>query len=104
MPSTPTYPTGLDHVFALIDMDGYWQDAGDVYPHAVKIINNMRRRSNGPVVENELMAASRVVFPGSPHDDSSNPDSNPTLASVGGFYVGVAVCWLLMTQINGGVR
>jgi hypothetical protein len=106
--STPDVPPpGLQYAFRLIDIDGFAQDAREVYPHAVKIIENMNHqdgRPRGPVIEDELMAAARAIFPPQPHDETAGPDANPVVASVGGFYVGVAVCWLLMTQINGGAR
>ena len=100
-------PPGLQYAFRLIDIDGYPQDAGDVLPHALKIIDNMNHatgRPNGPIIEDELMAAAGTIFPPQKHDPSTDPGNNPVIASVGGFYTGFAVCWLLMTQINGGGR
>lgn len=91
-------PTGLAYAFRLID-EAHVADR--IYPHAVTIIDHIDKDL---MIEDELMRAARAVFPPAKHDSSSGPKQTPELAALGGFYVGFAACWLLMTQINGGVR
>src|SRR5262245_55742512 len=100
--ATTIHP-GLQYAFKLIDIDGNPQNASKVYPHALKIIQNIHVDGiGGRFIEEELMAAARAMFPPVPHDPTSNPDASPEIAAVAGFYVGFAVNWLLMSRINGG--
>jgi hypothetical protein len=90
-------PRGLCLAFRMIpDPDGTQgtdQCAADAYPHAARILSDA-----GLSLERELRAATTTVFPGWERDNS------PNLAAVASFQVGFAVCWLLMTQMNGGAR
>ena len=101
---------GLTTAFRLVIVpnDAHWpcafEVARDAYPHARRIlallqsnqIENMDR-----ALTDALIRATQIMFP---HDILSSDEcaDAPRLAGPASFYVGYAVCWLLLQTVNGG--
>lgn len=106
--SEASAPTGLTAAFKLIAMDGDTSTAASThaaraYPYALQIIDHLNgrispRASNDTLIEMELLAAARHLFPSV--DDSDPAEVRGTVAEAG-FMVGYAVCWLLMRSVSG---
>jgi hypothetical protein len=104
---TTAPPAGLVAAFMLIQMDGFAagaarSNAEDSFPHATNIIGHLNGYNeaeayNDLLIQNELNAAVRTMYSPAKED----PAESPQLMSFAGFHVGFAVCWLLMTAING---
>jgi hypothetical protein len=108
-------PIGLSAAFKMIAFDGEMPCGADVlcedaYPHAVRIIDLLHGRTadseinNDMAIERELQEATRRIYPPVSKAAEDDPAESAGLASFASFRVGFAVCWLLMTQVNGGVR
>ena len=95
-----TAPCGLRAAFSLITLDSVkptWATtaANAVYPHATRIVNTVLTSGDESAVINELENAVASLFP--------NLEGTPavTTAQEAAFNVGFAVCWLLLTTVNG---
>jgi hypothetical protein len=105
-------PAGLVAAFKLIQMDGFSACAPrllacEMQPHAINIIAHLnggidpKGHNNDVLIQDELTAAVQTMNPGPRPDHEPDPAESPELMSFAGFHVGFAVCWLLMTAING---
>lgn len=97
-----TAPAGLRAAFSMIALDGVnpsWatQATNATFPHAQRIVKTVLTRGDEGVVVQELTNAIRTTFPNL--DRESEPAV--TTAQEAAFNVGFAVCWLLLTAING---
>jgi hypothetical protein len=100
---TQAAPAGLRAAFLTLTLDNVkptWATtaANASYPHASNIVQTLLTGGDEPAVVEELDASVHSLFP--------NLDEEPTTATAqeAAFYVGVAVCWLLLTSITGGNR
>lgn len=96
-------PAGLVAAFRMIYVDGATSAFADMtadryYPYARRAIDHLNGRT-GEDMESELLLAAEQVAGA---DRSLAED--PSIVADAAFHVGFAVCWLLMTQVNGGGR
>ena len=104
-PTAP--PTGLVAAFTMVRQTderaiAAVRHAQASYPHARRIIDSLHdvtgdKGSQYGDISDTLLQATDDLF--SPLDEPSRND--PSMASQAGFYVGFAVCWLLLTAVNG---
>jgi len=104
-------PAGLDEAFRLIQMDGFTpsaapQAAAEAYQSAQRVIAYLNgqlthpHKHNDLLIQEELEAANRIMHPPT-DDDEPDPATTPQTMAIAGFHVGFAVCWLLLTAVNG---
>lgn len=104
-------PAGLAAAFKLIQMDGFTSSAAaghadEAYPHACRIIRHLHGElrpsdDNGVLIQTEIDEAARAMYSVIELGITDDPAENPHSVGFAGFHVGFAVCWLLMTAVNG---
>lgn len=104
-------PPGLVAAFTLIRMDDDNMHnpphaARHAYPYARKVINVLRGQFDEDTNQDLLIEETLSEAAQRRYDDMS-PDEVAESGALRGevaFEVGFAVCWLLMTEMNGGAR
>ena len=102
--ATPQAPAGLKLAFSLIRESDHTPlfaslTAEEVYPVAQQVIEELQGEAN-PMAINEIMyRATEQMF-----EWETASREVPDFVQTAAYYIGFAVCWLQMNDIQGGAR
>src|SRR5262245_35871708 len=96
-------PAGLVHAFRLIREDDHTKHfagstANEVLPFAEQILRCLQGEGSSDRVKAILDAGADEMY----EWDTCDPHDVPDMAQTSAYYIGFAVCWLLMREINRG--
>ena len=94
-------PAGLVQAFQLLresDTTPAYalQKAAEVFPVAQRILRELQSDADQRAVDEILNSATDAMFP----DWNAPAHTEPELAQTAAYYIGFAVCWLLLSQMQ----